>query len=181
MQRFSKPLCSIKSQGKEGGREEGGTAGRGARGKRLCSPGIHDQNMNCVSWVKKQTELNGDLILNAISWSLVHLDVTVDVPGYGKVVVDIAYGGAFYAFISAERFGLDVCTSRTRDLVDAAAAVTSSVKAQVKLDHPDSDDLAFLYGTILTDGKEAYSKEPTANICVFADSQVQKHCNILLI
>lgn len=58
-------------------------------------------------------------------------DVTVDVPGYGKVVVDIAYGGTFYAFVSAERFGLDVCASKTRDLVDAAAAVTDAVKAQV--------------------------------------------------
>ncbi|KAM4664957.1 trans-3-hydroxy-L-proline dehydratase [Discoglossus pictus] len=101
-------------------------------------------------------------------------DVTVDVPGYGKVVVDIAYGGAYYAFVSADRFGLDVCSSRTRDLVDAAAAVTDSVKAQVKLHHPESEDLAFLYGTILTDGKDEYSEEPTANICVFAESQVDR-------
>ncbi|XP_075699692.1 trans-3-hydroxy-L-proline dehydratase isoform X1 [Rhinoderma darwinii] len=101
-------------------------------------------------------------------------DVTVDVPGYGKVVVDISYGGAFYAFVSAERFGLDVCTSRTRDLVDAAAAVSDAVKAQVTISHPDSEDLAFLYGTIITDGKDAYSEEPTANICVFADSQVDR-------
>ncbi|KAM8920735.1 trans-3-hydroxy-L-proline dehydratase [Pelodytes ibericus] len=101
-------------------------------------------------------------------------DVTVDVAGYGEIVVDIAYGGAFYAFVSADRFGLDVCTSRTRDLVDVAAAVTDSVKAQVKLTHPDSDDLAFLYGTILTDGNDTYSEQPTANICVFADSQVDR-------
>ncbi|XP_044127446.1 trans-3-hydroxy-L-proline dehydratase [Bufo gargarizans] len=101
-------------------------------------------------------------------------DVPVDVPGYGTVVVDIAYGGAFYAFVSAERFGLDVCSSKTRDLVDAAAAVSDAVKAQVKISHPDSEDLAFLYGTILTDGKDVYSEEPTANICVFADSQVDR-------
>ncbi|XP_075048872.1 trans-3-hydroxy-L-proline dehydratase [Mixophyes fleayi] len=101
-------------------------------------------------------------------------DVTVDVPGYGKVVVDIAYGGAFYAFVSAEKFGLDVCTSRTRDIVLAAAAVTDAVKAQVKIIHPDSEDLSFLYGTIITDGKDAFSDEPTANICVFADSQVDR-------
>ncbi|CAJ0928345.1 unnamed protein product [Ranitomeya imitator] len=98
-------------------------------------------------------------------------DVTVDVPGHGRVVVDVAYGGAFYAFVSAERFGLDVCSSRTRDLVDAATAVSDAVKAQVNISHPDSEDLAFLYGTILTDGADAYSEEPTANICVFADSQ----------
>ncbi|XP_007891512.2 trans-L-3-hydroxyproline dehydratase [Callorhinchus milii] len=101
-------------------------------------------------------------------------DVAIDVPGHGKLVVDIGYGGAFYAFVSADRFGLDVCSSRTRDLVDSATAVTNAVKEQVKLHHPDDEDLAFLYGTILTDGKDAFSGEPTANICVFADAQVDR-------
>ncbi|MBN3302869.1 T3HPD dehydratase, partial [Amia calva] len=101
-------------------------------------------------------------------------DVAVSVPGHGVVAVDIGYGGAFYAFVSAEKFGLDVNESRTRDLVDAAAAVTAAVKAQVKLHHPTSPDLAYLYGTILTDGKDAFSEEPSANVCVFADSQVDR-------
>ena len=43
---------------------------------------------------------------------------------------------------------------------------------QVKLHHPVSDDLAFLYGTILTDGHDNYSSDATANICVFAEAQV---------
>ncbi|XP_041814066.1 trans-L-3-hydroxyproline dehydratase isoform X2 [Chelmon rostratus] len=98
----------------------------------------------------------------------------VTVEGYGDVTVDISYGGAFYAFVDARRFGLDVTKSTTRDLVDAATAVTKAVKSQVKLHHPTSDDLAFLYGTILTDGKDSYSSDATANICVFADAQVDR-------
>lgn len=101
-------------------------------------------------------------------------DVTVMVEGFGEVTVDISYGGAFYAFVNAQRFGLDVTKSRTQDLVNAAREVTNAVKSQVKLHHPSSDDLAFLYGTILTDGKDDYSPEPTANICVFADAQVDR-------
>ncbi|XP_061900505.1 trans-L-3-hydroxyproline dehydratase isoform X3 [Entelurus aequoreus] len=101
-------------------------------------------------------------------------DLTVAVKGFGDVMVDIGYGGAYYAFVDARRFGLDVSKSRTRDLVDAATAVTTAVKAQVKLHHPVSDDLAFLYGTILTDGKDEYSQEATCNICVFADAQVDR-------
>uniref|UniRef100_A0A3B4AVN0 trans-L-3-hydroxyproline dehydratase n=1 Tax=Periophthalmus magnuspinnatus TaxID=409849 RepID=A0A3B4AVN0_9GOBI len=94
--------------------------------------------------------------------------------GLGDITVDISYGGAFYAFVDAQTFGLDVNKSRTRDLVDAATAVTKAVKAQVKLNHPVSDDLAFLYGTILTDGKDEYSSEPTSNVCVFAEAQVDR-------
>lgn len=101
-------------------------------------------------------------------------DVPIDVPGHGKVVVDIGYGGTFYAFLSAEQLGLDVCSSKTRDLVSAASAVTEAVKKQFPLHHPESEDLAFLYGTILTDGKDAFSEEPTTNICVFADEQVDR-------
>lgn len=35
--------------------------------------------------------------------------------------------------------------------------------------------MAFIYGTILTDGKDEFSDEPTSNICIFADAQVIKH------
>ncbi|KAM6445181.1 trans-3-hydroxy-L-proline dehydratase [Rhynochetos jubatus] len=101
-------------------------------------------------------------------------DLAISVPGHGKVVVDIGYGGTFYAFLSAEQLGLDVCSSKTRDLVKAASMVTEAVKKQFKLHHPESEDLAFLYGTILTDGKDAFSEEPTTNICVFADEQVDR-------
>ncbi|XP_072049433.1 trans-L-3-hydroxyproline dehydratase-like isoform X2 [Amphiura filiformis] len=101
-------------------------------------------------------------------------DLDVDVVGHGKVTVDIGYGGAFYAFVSAERFGLDVRKSRTRDIVDAATAVSNAVKEQVKLRHPDDKDLAFLYGTIITDGNDEWSDEPTANMCVFAKAQVDR-------
>lgn len=108
------------------------------------------------------------------------LDRDVEVPGIGKVTLDIGYGGAFYAFLPASRFGLDVRKAPTRDLVDAADRVTKAVQAQVKLDHPDSPDLAFLYGTILTDGrsgitpKDSNGDDASANICVFAEREVDR-------
>jgi trans-L-3-hydroxyproline dehydratase len=101
------------------------------------------------------------------------LDRVVDVPGKGQIRLDIGYGGAFYAFLPAATFGLDVRRSRTKDLVEAASAVTQAVKAQVPLSHPDDADLAFLYGTILTDGGDG-AAAPTANICVFAADEVDR-------
>ena len=101
------------------------------------------------------------------------LDATLDVDGAGKVVVDIGYGGAFYAFAPAKRFGLDVRTSPARALVDAAWAVTCAAKSQLELDHPAHADLGYLYGTILTDGGHGDGR-PSANVCVFADRQVDR-------
>jgi len=102
------------------------------------------------------------------------LDAVINTRDYGPVTLDIGYGGAFYAFVSADNFGLDVRTSPTRDLIDVASMITREVKAQIPLSHPHDDDLAFLYGTILTDGQDSYSMDATANICVFADRQVDR-------
>ena len=52
--------------------------------------------------------------------------------------------------------------------------MSEAVEAQVALDHPDDPDLAFLYGTILTDGRESDGAVPSANICVFAGTQVDR-------
>ena len=101
------------------------------------------------------------------------LDHPVDVAGLGRIDVDIAYGGAFYAVLPAARCDLDVRASRTRDLVDAASAITAAVTEQITLHHPDDADLAFLYGAILTDGT-AGAAHPSANICVFANAQVDR-------
>jgi trans-L-3-hydroxyproline dehydratase len=102
------------------------------------------------------------------------LGIDVDIPGHAPVPVDVAFGGAFYAFADAGRFGLDVRSSPTRDLVDAAWAVTEATRHTVDLHHPDDHDLEFLYGTILTDGADRWSPHPTANICVFADREVDR-------
>ncbi len=124
--------------------------------------------------VEARVAADGSVKFSSVPAYAFSLDTKVEVPGLGTVTLDIGYGGAYYAFLPAARFNLDVKRSATRDLVDAADAVTRAVKAQVKLDHPDDADLAFLYGTILTDGKDAWSTEPTANICVFAEREVDR-------
>ena len=101
-------------------------------------------------------------------------DRSVDLPGFGRVAFDIAYGGAFYALADCRQFGLEFGRSRVRDFVDAATALTEQLKRDFPISHPDHPDLGFLYGTILTDGADAFSERPTRNICVFADAEVDR-------
>ena len=101
-------------------------------------------------------------------------DRTVEIEHLGSVSYDIGYGGAFYALAEAAAFGLDVRASGTRQLVDAASAMTAAVGQETSLRHPDDPDLGFLTGTILTDGRDAWSADPTANVCVFAGAQVDR-------
>lgn len=103
------------------------------------------------------------------------LDAFLEVPGYGPVTLDIGYGGAFYAVLPAASLGLDVRRSPIRDLVDAGDAVTRAVTRKLPVEHPDDPDLGFVYGTILTDGGQGSShEEPSANVCIFADGQVDR-------
>jgi trans-L-3-hydroxyproline dehydratase len=102
------------------------------------------------------------------------LDRSVAVPSFGHVDLDIGYGGAFYALVSAPSIGLDLETSPLASLVEAADRITKAVAAAIPLDHPDGADLAFLYGTILTDGRDAGDETPSRNICVFAEREVDR-------
>jgi len=100
-------------------------------------------------------------------------DLIVEVPGHGAVSCDVAYGGAFYALADAAAFGLAFGRSRVRDFTDAATALTEAVRQAFRLAHPESADLAFLYGSILTDGGDG-AGAPSRNVCVFADAEVDR-------
>jgi len=117
---------------------------------------------------------SGRVAFESVPAFLFATGVAVAVPGVGAITADVSYGGAFYALADAAQFGLDVRRSRVRDLVDAATALTEVVRASVTLNHPEHDDLAFLYGSILTDGRERPEEGPSRNICVFADAEVDR-------
>ncbi|RCW80880.1 proline racemase family protein [Phyllobacterium bourgognense] len=101
-------------------------------------------------------------------------DQMIELPGFGKINFDVAYGGAFYALADCHQFGLEFGRDPARNFVDAATILTEAVKDAVSLDHPDHKDLAFLYGSILTDGADDWNEGPTKNVCIFADAQLDR-------
>ncbi|PSC02733.1 proline racemase [Alsobacter soli] len=100
------------------------------------------------------------------------LDMAVEVPGFGRIVTDIAYGGAFYAILPASRFGLDFFATPLERLVEAGGALTDAIRETLPISHPTEPDLGFLYGTILTDDAPAGAE--SWNLCVFAERQVDR-------
>src|SRR3954453_3745776 len=73
-------------------------------------------------------------------------DAVVVTDGMGPVTLDIGYGGAFYGVLAAAELGLDLETSPLGRIGDAAEQLKAAAAAQLALTHPDSPDLAFLYG-----------------------------------
>lgn len=99
-------------------------------------------------------------------------DLAVEVPGLGRVVTDIAYGGAFYAILPASALGLDFFEAPLASLQDAAGDLVDSIRAGVAIRHPEEPDLGFLYGVIVTDG--AGIDQESWNLCVFAERQIDR-------
>jgi proline racemase len=105
-----------------------------------------------------------------------HLDQALEVPGYGRVRFDVAFGGAYYAILPASRIGLPLMTTPLSELVRAGVAITSAVRTALPIRHTAAPDLGFLYGTILTDDTQLGSggNDPSYNFCIFAEGQIDR-------
>ena len=101
------------------------------------------------------------------------LDDHVDVPGVGGVRYDLAFGGAFYAFVDAASVGLEMTPERFRDLIAIGSAIKHAVMSAREIRHPLEPDLSFLYGTIFT-GPALGSDADSRNVCVFAEGEVDR-------
>ena len=100
-------------------------------------------------------------------------DATVDIPGVGKVRFDLAYGGAFYAFVEAESFGLDIVPANSRIFTDLGWKIKQAVAEQFPVSHPFEEGLSFLYGLIFT-GPARMTSHHSRNVCIFADGQLDR-------
>lgn len=101
------------------------------------------------------------------------LDRTVEVPGWGTVRYDLAFGGAFYAYVDAPSLGLDLVPEDSTRIIAAGRAIKRAVMAAGPIPHPFEPALSFLYGTIFT----SPPKDPTAHsrhVCVFAEGEVDR-------
>ena len=127
-----------------------------------------------VASVEVNDGRSGSVSFESVPAFLFASDRTVDLPEFGEVKFDIAYGGAFYALADCRQFGLEFGRDPARRFIEAATRLTEAAKEAVPLEHPDHPDLAFFYGSILTDGRDAWNEAPTKNVCIFADAQLDR-------
>ena len=97
----------------------------------------------------------------------------VEVPGLGLVRFDVAYGGAFYAFVQAEQLGLTLEANDYSKLIDYGRRIKRAVTANFPIKHPFEAELSFLYGTIFV-GPPANANHHSRNVCVFAEGEVDR-------
>jgi proline racemase len=79
----------------------------------------------------------------------------VDVPGVGSVVLDLAWGGNFYAIVPAASLGLRVEPQAHDQLIRAGLDIMRAVNDQLEFCHPEHTTIHDCRHVILTEGGDA--------------------------
>jgi proline racemase len=75
--------------------------------------------------------------------SFVHtLDLEVDTGRWGRVKVDICYGGIFYALCDASAIGLEISKANARELVEAGMALKEILNRDYSVVHPEIPEIS---------------------------------------
>ena len=101
------------------------------------------------------------------------MDTTIEVPGLGSIRFDIAFGGAFYAFVKAEDVGVRCIPKDYQQLVEKGMAIKRAIMQSHEIPHPFEKELSFLYGTIFI-ADPLSEKADSRNVCIFAEGEVDR-------
>jgi proline racemase len=104
---------------------------------------------------------------------LFRADVPVQIPGLGRINVDIAFGGNFFALVDAQELGVAVDPLNTRQLVTLGLLIRDCVNEQVQVQHPLEKHINKVELTEIT----APPTKPEAharNVVIFGEGSVDR-------
>jgi proline racemase len=79
---------------------------------------------------------------------------------------DVAFGGAFYAFVEAAEVGLAVAPANVPRFIELGREIKRAIEARHAIVHPREPELRDVYGVVFVDGPR--------NVTVFADGEVDR-------
>ncbi len=72
----------------------------------------------------------------------VQRDAVIELPEFGVVAVDVAYGGMFYVIADADRFGLRLLPEEGGRIARIGAMLTAAAREQLTAVHPENPSIA---------------------------------------
>ncbi len=71
----------------------------------------------------------------------IHLDAEIDVPHLGKVLVDVAWGGMFYAMADATKLGIALTRENGGEIARVSAMIRAATREQLPVIHPENPNI----------------------------------------
>lgn len=103
---------------------------------------------------------------------VIALSEEIYVDEIGDVKYDLAYGGAFYAYIDADSIGLSLNKKNYDKIISYGKKIKHAIiRSKDNIKHPFEEDLSFLYGTVFITKSDKYHSK---NVCVFANGEVDR-------
>lgn len=75
-------------------------------------------------------------------------DAEIDVPGIGKLKVDVAYGGMIYVIVNAEDCGFSLDREDAADLVTVGEKIKAAAAVQLPCVHPENPEIHTINQTL---------------------------------
>ena len=100
-------------------------------------------------------------------------DVEVDIPKFGKIRMDVSYGGNVYAILPAKSVDIVISPENASEIINKGKIIRDAVNAQVPIQHPER-------GFINSCTHVEFFSEPTGseahvkNAVFFADSGIDR-------
>ena len=70
------------------------------------------------------------------------LDAPLEVEGHGTIIVDVSYGGMWYAIADAKALGFSLEPSEARDLSAVGERIRAAAREQLPCVHPENPDIS---------------------------------------
>ncbi len=95
------------------------------------------------------------------------LDAPLDVEGIGRMSVDIAYGGMFFAIADAASLGFEIRPDEARGLAELGEKIRVAAREQLEVVHPENPGIR---GVSIVQFAQAYQgpRKVTRNTCIVA-------------
>lgn len=102
-----------------------------------------------VSCACRDGKVTGVTLINQPAF-VYQQEATIEVPGVGDLVVDIAWGGMCYAITDAKRLGLNLTPDEDEDICRLGQLVKTAAAEQLTAVHPENPEFAGITQTCFT-------------------------------
>lgn len=93
-------------------------------------------------------------------------DIEADVPGVGRIVCDVSFGGNFYCLVPVEQLGFEICPENREKLREYGMKILPAVNRVLEIKHPTDPNLNSLTMVLWTQNPKDGEKDYKAQ-CVY--------------
>ena len=118
---------------------------------------------------------NGQAYFDNVASFVVKLDHQINHPALGSFTTDVAFGGAYYAYVDADKLDISLSKANATQLSGLGEEIKALVNSSLPLAHPKDESLSFLYGVIFYSSSQIKDKKShSKHVCIFADGELDR-------